>query len=113
VAAWKLTVRIGPAVERERFDSLSEALDALEVRIAELQPSTRLEDVQFFRRSFDSSHQVAVRGELAGPGRLRAGIDLRGDGSAEAYTGRVHRTLLEQRDKESAAQALRRVLTAG
>lgn len=110
MAAWKLTVRIGPKVERSRFDSPSQALDALEQRIEELRPSSRREDLHFFRRSFDASRQVAVRGEIAGPGHLRAGLDLRGDGSAEAYTGRVRRELIEQQGKESAAAALRRTL---
>lgn len=109
-ASCKLTVRIGPKVERTRFDTLADALDALELRIEELRPGARLEDVHFFRRSFEAARQVAVRAEIAGPGRLRAGIDLRGDGSAEAYTGRVRRSPIEQHSDESAATALRRAL---
>jgi hypothetical protein len=56
---------------------------------------------------------VAARGELTGPGGLRAGVDVRGDGSAEAFTGRLVRRLVELREGEDAYSALRRVATSG
>jgi hypothetical protein len=51
-----------------------------------------------------------ARLELRGPRGLRAGLDVRGDGSAEAFTGRVRRRLVHQRADESPAEALTRVL---
>jgi hypothetical protein len=63
-------------------------------------------------RTYEPVRQVAARGEVSGPGRLRAGVDLRGDGSAEAFTGRWHRRLVAPEPGETAYDALRRVLTA-
>jgi hypothetical protein len=111
---WKLTVRSGPRVERARFEALDDALSALEARGRELTDGVprRPVDVRFKR--FEAVQQVAARLELAGPERLipstRAGVDVRGDGSTEAYVGRVRREVVRQRKGESAYKALRRAL---
>lgn len=114
MATWTLTLRVGPRIERSRFESLALGLDALESRMDELAPQARRETIQVLKRRFDAVRQVAVRGEIAGPGRLlprvRAGVDLRGDGSTEPYTGHWRRTLVELEPGETAYDALRRVL---
>lgn len=113
MARYRLTLRHGPRVQRLRFGTLDEALDALDEALESL-GSSRRAPVDLRYRRFEPSAQVAVRAEVAGPGRLlpkvRGGIDLRGDGSSEAYLGRANRRLVEQREGESAAEALGRAL---
>jgi hypothetical protein len=108
---YTLAVRAGAKVRKEHCATLEDALAAIEREGRELARSAdasaeggtlirRLEPVQI----------VVARLELSGPRRLRAGVDVRGDGSSEAFTGRLRRRVLEQRDGESAYAALRRVL---
>ena len=57
---------------------------------------------------------MAGRLEVSGPQRrlasFHAGIDVRGDGSAAGYLGRVRRRPLDQAPDEDATAALRRAL---
>jgi hypothetical protein len=110
MARYVLRVRSGPKVERTKHRDLDSALATLERRADELRHTTpkRTVDLKIGRR-FEPVQQVAARLELSGPGRLRAGLDVRGDGSMESWTGRLRRRLIEQRRGESALDALRRV----
>jgi hypothetical protein len=112
--AWKLTIRAGPRVERQRHPTLEGALGAAERRARELADAAPRRVVDAKIRRFEPVQQVSARIELAGPERLmpsvRGGIDVRGDGSMEAYVGRVRREVVEPRRGESAAQALRRAI---
>ena len=113
MARYTVTERVGPRVGRERFDDLEAALEAIEARGRELSAGANAKAVKpATMRRFEPVQQVLARLELSGPGRLRAGIDVRGDGSAEGYTGRFRRRLLEQRSGESPYQALRRALAS-
>ena len=55
-----------------------------------------------------------ARIELAGPerrlARTQAGVDVHGDGSTEAYLGRVRRRAVDRGKSDSAVAALRRAL---
>jgi hypothetical protein len=95
-------------VTREKFPSLEAALDQIESRGLELEQTVRARpvDTKILGR-YEPAQQVAVRLELSGGG----GVDIRGDGSAQAYTGRLRRRLVERRGDESAYDALRRALS--
>ena len=110
MAAYTLTVRRRGATDRERFATLGEALAALEDRLDALARRERRHAERGLGREYAPVHQVAVRGELRGPRSLSAGVDVRGDGSAEAFTGRWQRRAVERRTGETAYEALRRVL---
>jgi hypothetical protein len=107
-------VRIGPRVERTTYADRDQALDALETRAQQLSRASRSSGVDLKYRRYDPQQLVSARLELAGPERrlpsVRAGLDVRGDGSTEAFVGRVRRKLIEPRKGESEVQALRRVL---
>jgi hypothetical protein len=106
-----VTVRAGGRVERERFESLEDALTELEVRARDLQRDTRAKpiDTKILGR-YEPAQQVAARLELAGPRGVRAGVDVRGDGTAAAYRGWVRRQAIEESGTESPYDALRRAL---
>jgi hypothetical protein len=112
--AWKITVRAGSKVERQRYGDLDSALKALEARARDLTRQASRQPLDIKLREFTPVQQVTARLELAGPERVmasvRAGVDVRGDGSAEAYLGRVRREVVEQNKGETPYRALRRVL---
>ena len=111
MASYKLTIRSGPKVRRERFETLDDALEALEREGRELERAADGRAVGgTLMRRIEPVQRVLGRLELAGPGRLRAGIDVRRDGSSEAFTGRVPRRLLRQEPGESAYETLRRTV---
>jgi hypothetical protein len=103
-----LTERVSGKVGHTRFDDLESALDALERRGHELQGHADADAVGgALVRRFEPEHQVVARLELAGKG----GVDVHGDGTAVAYTGRWRRRTIERLPGESAYEALRRILT--
>jgi len=65
-------------------------------------------------RRYAPEDQVVARIELSGPERRlaskHAGIDVRGDGTTEAYLGRVRRQALDVGPDEKAVAAVRRAL---
>jgi hypothetical protein len=110
-APFRVTFRRAGKVEKLSAETLDGALRLLEERgrVAAAAPARETVDLRV--RRFEPVQQVAARGELRGPGVGRAGVDVRGDGSAEAWTGRVRRALVPAEAGEDAYAALRRVLS--
>jgi hypothetical protein len=112
--AWRLVVRAGARVERSTYEGLDQLLEVLQARGRQLAEAAASEPGRTRLRRFDPVQQVIARLELSGPERVvpsvRAGVDVRGDGSTEAFRGRVRRAVLEQRHGEDAFAALRRAL---
>jgi hypothetical protein len=107
--SWQVVVRSGSRVEKLRADTLGEALELLETEVRVAANTARRPEVDVRFRRFTPAQQVAVRAELRGPGP-RAGFDVRGDGSVQAWTGRLRRRQVEPVGGETAYEALRRAL---
>ena len=110
---YTLRVRVEGEVRTRQHLGLDEALSELEADGRELEASAheRPQGGTLIRR-LEPVQIVVARLEVSGPRRLHAGVDVRGDGSSEAFTGRVRRRVVEQRQGESAYDALRRELGA-
>jgi hypothetical protein len=113
---YTVTIRVGPKITRSRHAELRDAIDALEVQLTTLGPATRRDTRKALSREYEPAAQVSARGELSGPSRLRprvrAGADVRGDGSIEVYRGKVQRSRIELERDEGPFDALRRTLSA-
>jgi hypothetical protein len=110
--SWKVTIRHGSRVRREKFDSLDEAIADARLRVAEVQREGRLPHVSMLRE-FTPEEQVQARIEISGPGLLRSpegGIDVMGDGKAIAYTGAVRKERIDAGSLEDAFERLRDAL---
>jgi hypothetical protein len=109
MARFTVTTRVTGRVDRDEYASLDEAFDALGACV-NAHAGERRPAVQAFAREIAPVAQVAVRVEVSGP-RVRGGVDIRGDGSTEAYTGRWVRRVVPLDGNETAVQALRRAVS--
>ena len=109
---WRVTVRTGPKVEKERHGALEAALDAVEMHARATANTERRAPVDVRVRRYEAGDQVAVRVELRGRG-VAAGVDVRGDGAVQAWSGRFMRRAIAPEGDETVYEALRRTVSAG
>jgi hypothetical protein len=108
VSKWKVTVRHGSSVGREKFSTLDEAISEARRRVEEIQRGDGLPHISMLRE-FTPEEQVNARIEISGPGLLRgkeAGIDVMGDGTAIAYTGSLRKRQIEADSLDQAFERL-------
>jgi hypothetical protein len=112
--AFRVVVRNGAKVQRLRTATLDDALGVLEDHGRGLAAQPRRPEVDLGVRTYAPVDQVAARVEIAGPqrwrARIRAGIDVRGDGSVEPWTGAPERVEVTALEGESPYDALRRAV---
>lgn len=112
MANWKVTVRHGSDVSRERFDDLEEALAFAREAAEQVVDEGPLEMVKAIR-DYGPAQIVNARVEITGKGLLRpptAGIDIHGDLSIVPYAGGVRRKLLDGSTIPQAIKSLRMAL---
>jgi hypothetical protein len=110
--SWKVTVRHGSKVGREKFDSLDEAIAEARRRVEDVRREDRLPPIRSIR-DFGSGQRVQARIEISGPGLIRSpegGIDVMGDGAAVAYAGTIRKEAIEADTLEDAFERLRAIL---
>lgn len=110
-SGYTLAIQREGSSKTERFDSLEDALAGLQAELNSAGPGARRETVNAFVREYQPDELVAMRLEIRGGG-LCGGIDLHGDGSQAAYTGRIRRKAIVPEPGENAVSALRRTLMA-
>ena len=109
--SWRLTVRHGSEVKRDRLESLDEAIEELEQQAEAVRAEGPLAEVSMLR-TFEPSDRVHARFEIAGPGlrRSEAGVDVMGDGRLVPYRGVIFKQQLEPPRGGSAYDAVRAAL---
>lgn len=112
MAAYRLTIRNGPSVERRKLATLDEAIAALERRVGEIRAEGNLPEVDMLRR-FKPADRVHARLEISTGGWLRgreAGVDLMGDGTLVPYHGAIFKRKLDPGQGQSPFDVVRKGL---
>jgi hypothetical protein len=112
---YTLTVRHGPRVERQQFESLDAAIARARREADEIRAEGPLKKVSV-PRDYEPSEQVHARLEISTGSLLRrrdAGVDLMGDGSLVPFRGAVRRVPLEGADGKGPFEAVAEAIGGG
>jgi hypothetical protein len=107
--SWKVTVRDGSNVGREKFATLDEAIDEARRQVDEVRREGGLPAISAFREH-TPGQRVHARIEISGPGLIRhpeGGIDVMGDGHAIAYSGAIRKEPIDAASLDEAFDRLR------
>jgi hypothetical protein len=110
--SWKVTVRHGSQVKREKFGSLDEAIGEARARVDAVRREGGLPEISAFR-DYAPDQRVHARIEISGPGLIRSpegGLDVTGDGSVIAYKGAIRKQPLGASSLDDAFARLREAL---
>lgn len=112
---YKLTVRDGPKVSREKHQSLAGAIAAMRSHVERIRAEGDLPTVSMLR-TYEPGDRVRARLEISAGGVLRsrdAGIDVMGDGGLVPYRGGVFRRQIEHDPGDTAFDAVERAIAEG
>jgi hypothetical protein len=110
--AFKLTIRNGPKVTREKHESLEEAVAALRSHTERIRAEGDAPEVSMIR-TYEPGDQVKARLEISTGGFMRsrdAGIDVMGDGALVPFRGGVARRELDPGDSATAFEVVERAM---
>jgi len=109
---FRLTVRHGPKVSREKHESLAAAVAALRAQTERIRAEGDLPAVSMFR-TYEPGDRVHARLEISTGAVFRgrdAGIDVMGDGGLVPFRGGVFRKEIEPDPGGTAFDAVERAL---
>jgi hypothetical protein len=108
MAGYKLTIRHGSKVSREKHESLDGAVGSMREHADRIRDEGGLPTVKMFR-TYEAGDRVHARLEISTGGPLRgsdAGIDVMGDGGLVPFRGGVFRKPLEPQGEQTPFDAV-------
>jgi len=110
--SWKLTVRNGAEVDREKFEDVAAAVARMRERALAIRAEGPPKSASLIRK-YEPEDQVRARLELSHGGLLgkrAAGIDVRGDGTFVPYRGGMRREELDPSGHDTPFDLVRETL---